>query len=92
LNSDHLNAIIGFSELLACEVFGPLGSDRYRDYCRSTGEVAAGTAAQRRRVAERVGPELTSLNAYLQGPRIGWSRRPTATPIKRCRPTATWRA
>lgn len=27
-----LNAIIGFSEILADEVFGPLGSERYRDY------------------------------------------------------------
>jgi signal transduction histidine kinase len=27
-----LNAIIGFSELLAQEMFGPLGSARYRDY------------------------------------------------------------
>lgn len=27
-----LNAIIGFSETIKCEVFGPAGSDRYRDY------------------------------------------------------------
>jgi len=27
-----LNAIIGFSEVLGGEMFGPLGSDRYRDY------------------------------------------------------------
>jgi PAS domain S-box-containing protein len=27
-----LNAIIGFSEVMLQEVFGPLGSDRYRDY------------------------------------------------------------
>ena len=27
-----LNAIIGFSETMLSEVFGPIGSDRYRDY------------------------------------------------------------
>lgn len=27
-----LNAVIGFSEVMTQEVFGPLGSDRYRDY------------------------------------------------------------
>src|SRR5580693_3611170 len=27
-----LNAIIGFAEMLAQEMFGPLGSQRYRDY------------------------------------------------------------
>ena len=27
-----LNAILGFSEMMMAEVFGPLGSDRYRDY------------------------------------------------------------
>ncbi len=30
-----LNAIIGFSEMLTQEVFGPLGSTRYKDYCQS---------------------------------------------------------
>jgi len=29
-----LNAIIGFSELMLDEKFGPIGSDRYRDYLR----------------------------------------------------------
>src|SRR5690606_20981757 len=29
-----LNAIIGFSELMIDEKFGPVGSDRYRDYLR----------------------------------------------------------
>ncbi|MEX0957393.1 MAG: PAS domain S-box protein [Rhizobiaceae bacterium] len=29
-----LNAIIGFSELMVDEKFGPIGSDRYRDYLR----------------------------------------------------------
>ncbi|MFN3076196.1 MAG: ATP-binding protein [Alphaproteobacteria bacterium] len=29
-----LNAIIGFSEMLFEEVFGPLGSDKYREYAR----------------------------------------------------------
>ena len=33
-----LNAIIGFSEMLTQEVFGSLGSDRYREYCSSIGE------------------------------------------------------
>ena len=28
-----LNAIIGFSQLMGSETFGPLGSDKYRDYC-----------------------------------------------------------
>jgi two-component system cell cycle sensor histidine kinase PleC len=28
-----LNAIIGFSQLMGSQTFGPLGSDRYRDYC-----------------------------------------------------------
>ncbi|HEX7776861.1 MAG TPA: MHYT domain-containing protein [Parvibaculum sp.] len=29
-----LNAIIGFSEILASELFGPLGSNRYREYAK----------------------------------------------------------
>jgi two-component system cell cycle sensor histidine kinase PleC len=29
-----LNAIIGFSQLMGSQTFGPLGSDKYRDYCR----------------------------------------------------------
>ena len=29
-----LNAIIGFSEILESGMFGPLGSDKYREYCR----------------------------------------------------------
>jgi signal transduction histidine kinase len=29
-----LNAVIGFSETMALEVFGPLGSPRYRDYAK----------------------------------------------------------
>ncbi|MBF0560534.1 MAG: PAS domain S-box protein [Alphaproteobacteria bacterium] len=29
-----LNAIIGFSEMLEEEIFGPLGSDKYREYAR----------------------------------------------------------
>jgi two-component system cell cycle sensor histidine kinase PleC len=28
-----LNAIIGFSQLMGSETFGPLGSEKYRDYC-----------------------------------------------------------
>ena len=28
-----LNAIIGFSQLMGSETFGPLGSNKYRDYC-----------------------------------------------------------
>ena len=30
-----LNAVIGFSEILARELFGPLGDERYRDYAKS---------------------------------------------------------
>lgn len=30
-----LNAVLGFSELMSSEAFGPLGSDRYSDYARS---------------------------------------------------------
>ncbi|SME92914.1 Signal transduction histidine kinase [Tistlia consotensis] len=33
-----LNAIIGFSEVLTLGVFGPLGNDRYRDYCQAIGD------------------------------------------------------
>ncbi|WP_340116934.1 ATP-binding protein [Pelagibius sp. 7325] len=33
-----LNAIIGFSDMLAQEIFGPLGNPRYRDYCNSIGD------------------------------------------------------
>src|SRR5208283_2060206 len=36
-----LNAIIGFSQLMGNETYGPLGSEKYRDYCRhilSSGE------------------------------------------------------
>ena len=29
-----LNAIIGFSEIMASGMFGPLGADRYDEYCR----------------------------------------------------------
>ncbi len=29
-----LNAIIGFSEIMGSGMFGPLGSDKYREYCR----------------------------------------------------------
>ncbi len=29
-----LNAIIGFSDIIAREIFGPLGDDKYRDYAR----------------------------------------------------------
>ena len=29
-----LNAIIGFSQLMGSQVFGPLGSEKYRDYCQ----------------------------------------------------------
>ena len=29
-----LNAIIGFSEIMASGLFGPLGADRYAEYCR----------------------------------------------------------
>ncbi|WP_085904537.1 ATP-binding protein [Kiloniella majae] len=33
-----LNAILGFSEILADEMFGPLGSPRYKDYARDVNE------------------------------------------------------
>jgi signal transduction histidine kinase len=33
-----LNAIIGFSEILKSEMFGPLGSERYREYCKFINE------------------------------------------------------
>ncbi|WP_419902212.1 PAS domain S-box protein [Kiloniella sp.] len=36
-----LNAILGFSEILATEMFGPLGSPRYRDYARDVNESGA---------------------------------------------------
>src|SRR5262249_60666212 len=29
-----LNAIIGFSEIMGSGMFGPLGADRYEEYCR----------------------------------------------------------
>lgn len=29
-----LNAVIGYSEAMASEIFGPLGSERYREYCQ----------------------------------------------------------
>ena len=29
-----LNAVIGFSEMMALEMFGPLGNDRYQEYVR----------------------------------------------------------
>ena len=28
-----LNAIIGFSQMMAAQTFGPMGSDKYREYC-----------------------------------------------------------
>ena len=30
-----LNAIIGFSEIMGSGMFGPLGADRYGEYCRA---------------------------------------------------------
>jgi hypothetical protein len=36
-----LNAVIGFSEVMSLEMFGPLGSDRYRDYVRHINDSAA---------------------------------------------------
>ena len=33
-----LNAVIGFSQILAAEIFGPLGDPRYRDYSRTISE------------------------------------------------------
>jgi PAS domain S-box-containing protein len=33
-----LNAIIGFTEVMTRETFGPLGSARYRGYCKDIGE------------------------------------------------------
>ncbi|MEH6633570.1 MAG: PAS domain S-box protein [Halopseudomonas aestusnigri] len=36
-----LNAILGFSEILANEMFGPLGSPRYRDYAKDVNESGA---------------------------------------------------
>src|SRR5258706_15531295 len=30
----QLNAIIGFSEIMETSMFGPLGSDKYGEYCR----------------------------------------------------------
>lgn len=36
-----LNAIIGFAEMMEREVFGPLGSDHYREYLRDTHEAGA---------------------------------------------------
>jgi two-component system cell cycle sensor histidine kinase PleC len=33
-----LNAIIGFSQLMGSETFGPLGSEKYRDYCEHISE------------------------------------------------------
>lgn len=33
-----LNAIIGFTEVMSRETFGPLGSARYRGYCKDIGE------------------------------------------------------
>ncbi len=35
-----LNAVIGFSEVMALEMFGPLGSERYQDYVRYIRESA----------------------------------------------------
>ena len=36
-----LNAVIGFSEVMALEMFGPLGSERYQDYVRYIRESAS---------------------------------------------------
>lgn len=36
-----LNAVIGFSELMALELFGPLGDDRYQDYVHHIRDSAA---------------------------------------------------
>ncbi len=35
-----LNAVIGFSEVMALEMFGPIGSERYQDYVRHIRESA----------------------------------------------------
>lgn len=36
-----LNAVIGFSEVMSLEMFGPLGNERYQDYVRHINESAA---------------------------------------------------
>jgi len=36
-----LNAVLGFSDVLLSEVFGPLGSDKYRDYARHINQSGA---------------------------------------------------
>jgi signal transduction histidine kinase len=33
-----LNAVIGFSEMIKCETFGPVGSPKYRDYAKDINE------------------------------------------------------
>jgi len=55
-----LNAVVGFSEVMSLEMFGPLGNERYRDYARhiheSAGELLKSTE------------DTLALTALLTGP------------------------
>ena len=53
-----LNAIIGFSQLMEGETFGPLGSEKYRDYCCAHSLQRAISAQRVFRRARHVAPRV----------------------------------
>lgn len=61
-----LNAVIGFSELLQQETFGPLGSPRYQEYARHIHECGAAllkTAEDTLAMTSALTPDVQSANA-----------------------------
>ncbi len=62
-----LNAVIGFSEVMALEMFGPLGNERYQDYVRHIRD----SAGDLLKSAE----DTLALTALLTGP------RPASAPV-----------
>ncbi len=73
-----LNAIIGFSQMMEAQTFGPMGSEKYREYC-SPHSFQRAISAQRlfrraRHVAAGIGPHPAQL--FRNSP----SRRPSTRP------------
>jgi signal transduction histidine kinase len=65
-----LNSILGFSEILASELYGPLGSDQYREYAeiiRSSGEKLLKLVNQ---VVEIARLQSGDVEIHLQGERL----------------------
>ena len=62
-----LNAIIGFSEMMESGMFGPLGSDKYDEYCRDIRR-AANTCCRHQRHPRHV--------EHRGRPHVSWTKQP----------------